>query len=224
MKIEGDTMDWRIFERTYWRIYKRLEDDFFDTDSYCAIDTMNANAYSVRYLQQLLSIGGEIDVVCKALCNASGHTFQEKRPAINDWGKAIFEKFPNYKYEIVSVFEYEIDNVNPWIDLEIGIKSPKWWEVYNAVKHKRDIDKNWCKASQLMVFQALCALYVAIEYLVAVTFYKDDYVKENNDAIGHFRSERLLISKWLSYFRYFNVPAFYVQNNTIHKRLYEKLT
>lgn len=145
------------------------------------------------------------------------------RLGIYVWGKALFAEFPNYQDESIAAFEYEIAAVTPWHDLIIGKQTPQWWEVYNDVKHHRAENKNWCKATQSMVFQALCGLYVAVEYLVAVTFYKDEQEQKNNNEMGRFRSEHLQIANWLPYFSYFNVNDCYVPNASINKRLYEAL-
>ena len=44
------------FKNIYWNYYLQIENDFFATTPYCAIDESNNNSFSVKYLQLHLSI------------------------------------------------------------------------------------------------------------------------------------------------------------------------
>ena len=50
------------FRKLYWNYYLQLESDFFSYSPYCEIDTANDKAFSIKYLQLLLSVCGELFV------------------------------------------------------------------------------------------------------------------------------------------------------------------
>ena len=62
-----------------------MENDFFSYSPYCEIDQINDKAFSIKYLQLLLSICGEIDSICKTFCKVLDESLDEDHAGILDY-------------------------------------------------------------------------------------------------------------------------------------------
>ena len=157
------------FHNLYWKQYILIEKEFRASIKYAAIDNSNFSTYSDAYAKLLLQIGSEVDVVAKLLC-------KEINPASNvdnilQYQSVISAKFPEYEKVTVSCSDLDL---NPWDGL--GVSSPVWWKVYNAVKHNRNktetydtvTKENYKFANQKNVLYALAGLYQLEQYLYSV--------------------------------------------------------
>lgn len=120
----------QLFKKIYWKNFIAIEDEFIKINSYVTLDTINYKTYSTAFLKLLLEVGSEIDIVCKLLCSIQfGRTDVSN---INAYRDCILANIPNF-VEVSAVTE-EIREI-PWKNWLA--ESPKWWKVYNGVKHNR---------------------------------------------------------------------------------------
>lgn len=208
-------MDKLTFRNTYWNYYKQLESDFFSYSPYCEIDECNENAFSVRYLQLYLSICGEIDTICKRFCKLLDDNLELDRCGINSYISILNQEYPTIAQEKVELLNYKYNEIQPWQSIKDG-NVPGWWTTYNAIKHHRDEIKNGKEnykcANQKNVINALCALYVLIEYWAAKNFAIDKDETQNSVMIL-FVSKKLRLTHWNFYEafmgKWFNTKRFY---------------
>lgn len=197
-------MDILTFRHTYWNYYVQMEVDFFSYSPYCEIDHCNDNAFSVKYLQSLLSVCGEIDTICKRICKQLDNNLDMDSCGIDDYISILNQNYPSFAKETVVILGYKYGEIKPWKSIEQGY-SPDWWQVYNNVKHHRDDmrngKENYKYANQKTVLRALCALYVLIEYWAAKNFVTDKTDKMNN-IMQSLKSTRLNMGKWNFYFSF----------------------
>lgn len=168
----------QLFKKIYWNNFIAIEDEFVKINGYVALDPINYKTYSTAFLKLLLEIGSEIDIVCKLLCSIRfGRTDVSNIYAYRD---CILENIPNFT-EVAVVTEglREI----PW--KKWLIENPKWWKVYNGVKHNRfsmtTIDgesQEFYKFANLEnVMKSLMALY-QLEVYILNHLIKEDGKKE----------------------------------------------
>ena len=104
----------------------------------------------------------------------------------------------------VTLVGYKYRSVQPWKGIDKGY-IPNWWNVYNAIKHHRDSEKNNKKnykyANQKNTIEVLCALYVLLEYWAAKNFVTDENEKQNL-AMTNFKSKALDLNNWRFYFSF----------------------
>lgn len=197
-------MDILTFRHTYWNYYVQMESDFFSYSPYCEIDHCNDNAFSVKYLQLLLSICGEIDTICKRICKQLDNSLDINSCGIDDYIPIFNQNYPTFSKETVVISNYKYDEVMPWKSIEQGY-TPDWWQAYNNVKHHRDEirngKENYKYANQKTVLRALCVLYVLIEYWAAQNFVTDKTDKMNN-IMQNLKSTYLNMKKWNFYFSF----------------------
>ena len=197
-------MDVLDFKNTYWNYYIQIEKDFFDTVPYCNIAESNNNSFSIKYLQLHLSICSEIDTICKSLCKRIKSSLNLSECGISEYIKILSSSYGTFSKETVNLSGYKYRIVQPWkgIDKE---HIPNWWNVYNDIKHHRDTIKNnkniYEYANQKNVIEALCALYVLIQYWAAKNSVVDKTEKQNN-IMPNFQSKKLRLVNWGFYFSF----------------------
>ncbi len=157
------------YERTYWKYYLNLENDFLNTEKYVAIDNDNKNTFSIEYMKILQMVCAEVEVVAKMLCeDLSGNTNCKN---IIDYCEIISDKLLDFSENDV-FFVLNNINIKPWSGWQYAnyvdekkknIASPSWWKDYNGVKHNRigmvDGMYYYKKANQNNVIYALAALF-----------------------------------------------------------------
>lgn len=184
--------DLKQFIKSYWEYFLELEEQFIETKRFVEFDKANAKSYSIEYLKLYQAVCSEIDVVGKEIAAAINPHFKiDNNTNIKKWGYEIQIKFPNIK-NIVILFNDE-DNLQPYKDWEyekcttvdkngkkrnvLKIKDDKktirWWQNYNAIKHRRiglvEGTKNFQLANQSNLILALSALFV-LEMLYITSF------------------------------------------------------
>lgn len=118
-------MDVLEFRNIYWNYYIQLENDFFSYSPYCEIDQCNDNAFSVKYLQLLLSVCGEIDSICKTFCKVLDDNFDPAKAGIDDYISILREKYPTLqrkelKFWAINTGKYSLGSLSPMITLQVG--------------------------------------------------------------------------------------------------------
>lgn len=218
-------MDVLEFRNIYWNYYIQLENDFFSYRPYCEIDQCNDNTFSVKYLQLLLSVCGEIDSICKTFCKLLEDDFDPGKAGIDDYITILYEKYPTFATEKVKIVDAKYREVQPWRSIARGY-TPNWWKDYNAVKHHRDQERNgkanYKYANQKNVIEALSALYVLIEYWAAENFVitKEEADKRisddpNEHIMYRLTSKKLNMTNWMKFY-----PTFMGQEPWFNPRAY----
>lgn len=198
-------MDIKKFIEIYWNYYNQLEADFFSLESFCAIDEVNDNAFSTKYLQLVLSICGEIDTICKRMCNCLDPNMDMNTCGINEYKSILMEHYPQIAAERVRIEKHIYREVQPWKSWAHK-RTPQWWSIYNKVKHHRDDLWNnkeaYKYANQKTTIDALCALYIVLEYWAAYNFVlKNEYKNSRN--MLQVKSKNLKITGWIPFYEYF---------------------
>lgn len=154
------------FFATFHRYYSGLEQDFLKTQRFVAIDKINFTTYSDEYLKLLLLICSEIDTVLKNLCNRG---INSDKMTISKFHKEVIEAYPDF-CEIEVIVKFYKLTLKPWKGWGEA-NAPKWWQVYNKIKHKRTILESeggelyHKKANLEQTLNALAGLY-ALENLL----------------------------------------------------------
>ena len=201
------------FRNLYWNYYLQLENDFFSYSPYCEIDTANDNAFSVKYLQLLLSVCGEIDSICKTFCKMLDENLNLDTAGIPEYIPILCTNYPTFAAETVQVLGYRYRELQPWKSIAWS-HVPNWWQRYNAIKHHRDQRtnglENYKYANQKNAIEALSALYILIEYWSAKNFVvssEEAFNRLNPDPNEHtmyrLKSNRLNLSKWELFYNSF---------------------
>ena len=121
------------FEKAFIGRYKILEEEFASTFKYVSFEKENKDTYSDYYLNLLLSIGSEIDIIAHYLAKL----YSKKIPVKSGWNtvyKVIEDNHPNIK-SLKVIIEASNLTLTPW-NSGIGWNTD-WWTVYNEVKHNR---------------------------------------------------------------------------------------
>lgn len=198
-------MDINKFLEIYWNYYYQLESDFFALEPYCAIDKVNDNAFSTKYLHLILSICGEIDTICKRMCSCLDSDMDMNTCGINEYKNVLMEHYPKIAGEKVIIRQHIYREVKPW-QAWTHKNTPHWWSLYNKVKHHRDEVWNgkeaYKYANQKTTIEALCALYIVLEYWAVY-----NYVLNNQDKNTHkmlqVQSKHLAIVDWNCFYSHF---------------------
>lgn len=169
----------------YWKYYRYLENEVIKTFEYSALDEVNKENFSFKYIHLIQTICSEFDVVAKAYCDFLG----EQANSITKYGEVILNRYPELKKHIVYCLENRKLEYVPFQDWNISNEgeriSPMWWTMYNKVKHHRNSinsnkefkgKENYKLANQEFVMNALSGLYFLEMY-----FYKDISLKNNPD-------------------------------------------
>lgn len=215
------------FRSTYWNYYLQLENDFFSCSPYCEIDTVNDKAFSVKYLQLLLSICGEIDSICKTFCSLLDDTLDLKEAGMKDYIPILCRCYPTFANETAEIYGYKYRELQPWKSIAMG-HVPNWWQRYNAIKHHRDQKtnglENYKYANQKNAIEALSALYIILQYW-AVQNYVINTSKKNALEMYEIQSVRIKMKKWSGFYTEFAGYHFfettpckdYIQQKSLHK-------
>lgn len=194
-------MDVLEFRNTYWNYYLQLENDFFSYSPYCEIDPCNDNAFSVKYLQLILSVCSEIDSICKTLCKILDENLNLDTAGMYDYMPILNKNYPTLATEKVKILNYKYRDIMPWKSIARG-HIPNWWQCYNEIKHHRDERRNgkenYKYANQKNTLEALCALYILVEYWAARNF-ATDQAEERDHTLQRLKSTKLELVNWNFY-------------------------
>lgn len=184
-------MDIKDFIKSYWNYYLELEKRMEETRRYVEYNESNFKTYSSFYLMLFQTVCSEIDAVGKELASYFNSSFEtgEGSKTINRWWFEIQDNLTGLNREIIFADSYPL---NPWEKYRVkkvvthttrdgkqidsirynlqsktnGItySTPKWWNAYNKVKHKRlkieDGGVNYKKSNLINLSNAFAALYL----------------------------------------------------------------
>lgn len=157
------------FEKTFWNYYLELEREFLEIERLIPFDETNYNTFSYKYMDLLWEICSEIDVLFKEYM-----TIKEYTPELDENGNPLFnikqyEKFvekllPTFKNQKIICYnpKFYRKEIYPYYSWTTN-DSPKWWRVYNKIKHDKEQElygkKAYKCANQICLLNALGALF-----------------------------------------------------------------
>lgn len=198
-------MELSKFLEIYWNYYTQLETDFFALEPFCAIDKENENTFSTNYLKLILSICGEIDTICKRMCIHLDPDLKKDTCGINDYKAVLMAHYSKIADEKVIIQRHDFREIQPW-KAWAHKHTPHWWSTYNKVKHHRDEVWNnkeaYKYANQKTTIEALCALYIILEYWAAYNYVLTNQ-HVNSYEMVQIRSRRLSIIEWENFYETF---------------------
>ena len=163
-------MEREAFLQNYWNYYLVLENRFINAVNYVALNSDNYNTYSFEFVNLILLIGSELDVVMKYLSGIPEGT----RANIQNYAGDILATYPEIVTREVKIQgmadtckPFEGWNVDHPADSLVG------WNAYNSVKHGRV--SNLKEAKLINVLNLLACLYVIENYVLK------DVAEENDD-------------------------------------------
>jgi len=149
----GDNFENGIF----WELYLDLERQFSSFLQYVPFLPGNEAAYSYKLLNLILSIGGHVDsafkemarfsefsqnIECKKTLELLGKSEERKKDGkapltvpISCPMKAFEREYELSKRKVIFKCLAERDIVAPFAPHNEITKAPKWWEIYNGLKH-----------------------------------------------------------------------------------------
>lgn len=158
------------YSEIYWAQYVSLEKEFLETMRYVSLSIDNYKTFSQAYAKLMLEIGSEVDILLKLYCKMLQPDFN--KDTIKDYQKCINENKQEFGAQVVKVKNTGV-NLKPWESwMDSEPVSPRWWTVYNKVKHERtnkgtigDQTKEYYKFANLEnTLSALSALYQVFIY------------------------------------------------------------
>ena len=137
------------FLLNYWKYYLMLEGKFLNSLNFVMLATDNFGTYSFEFVNQLLTIGSELDVMMKL---TSGFQATDRK-TISDYAPIILQKLPNITSQEVKVQGLECA-IKPFGNLNTQTPSNlKGWQAYNDVKHIKEAKLEY-------VLNLLACLYI----------------------------------------------------------------
>jgi len=152
-------------KKHHWNYFLAIERDVEVLSRYVEFDKRNFDCFSIEIARIVLSVGSEIDVICKQICRTINSS--SKADDINDYRNEItsaFPHFPNFEV-LVPRFGLSLHPWDEWQDTAAGV--PLWWTAYNKVKHHRDSHYEYANLKNAL--NAIAGLFVVVLYL-----YKND--------------------------------------------------
>jgi len=174
----------------FWELYKDLERQFQDFLEYVPYLPGNEAVYSVKLLNLILSVGGHIDSAFKEMA-------RYPKFSSNDDCKDILEKVKKKQTVPITLplkaFETEYtlsektiifkrlperQNVRPFKPRSARAQSPKWWKIYNGIKH--DVGVNIKEANLQTTRDALAGAFLlnAVHYPSVFRLYEYGVLEE----------------------------------------------
>ncbi|MDE6597685.1 MAG: hypothetical protein K2K60_03495 [Clostridia bacterium] len=142
------------FLRDYWKYYMMLENKFMASLNFVMLSTENYGTYSLEFVNQLFTIGSELDVVMKMISGFS----ETERKNISDYAPIILSKFTELTNQEVKVQGLDCP-IKPFANWNTAAPGDiKGWEAYNKVKHGRVANLKEAKLEN--VLNLLACIYV----------------------------------------------------------------
>ena len=135
----------------YWQYFLTIEEELVKFSRYIEFHEDNYKTYSIELARIQLSVGSEIDVVAKLLCQNLGCQVARN---ICDYKTTLLATYGNLPDFVVEIPRYGL-KFTPWKDWRQD-NSPNWWKSYNNVKHKRS--SHYQEANLENVLQAMAGL------------------------------------------------------------------
>lgn len=188
----------------FWELYNDLERQFQSFLEYIPYLPGNETVYSFKLLNLILTIGGHVDSAFKEMV-------RYPKFSGNDDCKDILEKVKKKQTVPITLplkaFETEYglskkmiifkrlpdrENVKPFKPRSGRAQSPKWWKVYNGIKH--DVSVNIKEANLQTTRDALAGAFLlnALHYPSVFRLYKHGildkitYEEVSYDRVEHY--------------------------------------
>ncbi len=163
-------MERETFLQNYWNYYLVLENRFINAVNYVALNSDNYNTYSFEFVNLILLIGSELDVVMKYLSGIPEGT----RANIQNYAGDILATYPEIVTREVKI-QGMADTCKPFEGWNVAhpADSLVGWNAYNSVKHGRV--SNLQEARLKNVLNLLCCLYIIENYILK------NVAEENDD-------------------------------------------
>lgn len=174
------TGQFKEFIKQYWTYYRELENELYSCKKYVDFTLDNKNTYSIEFLKLYLAVCSEIDVIGKQLAKIANTSFKPKDKGNNIF-KWWFEVESYFNLDNLNLQDYQcvfVDEINaqPWQNFKViskknkqghiyfaldsGKQSPKWWSLYNKVKHNRTLiipNSSHTYYTQATLWNLICA-------------------------------------------------------------------
>jgi hypothetical protein len=148
----------------HWDYYLSIVQDLGKVSRFVEFTHSNFRTHSIEFVRIILSVGSEVDVVAKLLCEEIN---PEQSPRnMHDYRPIITAEYPLLPAVEISAPKYGL-TFTPWSGWESG-QNPAWWTTYNNVKHHRNT--YYGDASLENVLLSSSALCVLLGYLYAEFF------------------------------------------------------
>lgn len=161
-------MNAKKFEKTFWNYYLELEREYLEIERIIPFDEINYNTFSYKYIDLICTICSEIDILFKEYMEIKGYEpdlDENGNPSynINQYKKFVEEKVKNFKAQEIICYNRKFYNKTIYPYKNWKNEPPKWWTVYNKIKHNQeqliDNKKAYKYANQICVLNALGALF-----------------------------------------------------------------
>ncbi|TRZ48416.1 MAG: hypothetical protein D4S01_10365 [Dehalococcoidia bacterium] len=174
----------------FWELYKDLERQFENFLEYVPYLEGNENVYSFKLLNLLLSIGGYVDSAFKEMARypnfSKNKDCQEILEKVNK-NKTVSVTLPLRAFEkeyhlsektVIFRRLPERERIMPFKPRSTRAKSPKWWKIYNGIKH--DVGVNLKEATLQNTMHALAGAFMlnAVHYPSLYRLYEYLVLKE----------------------------------------------
>lgn len=171
----------RVLESDMLAIERFVEFDLGDNslyDEHTVSDVGNSNCFSNEFVKQYLAICSEVDVILKAICreiNSQSTAGNMPEYTTEILQQTMWSELPR---QIVEVKSSGIV-LNPFFNWSFcPYCAPKWFKMYNYVKHNR---QNYYKHANLKnTLNALAGLYLLEIYFVKYIADKNNKISKEN--------------------------------------------
>jgi hypothetical protein len=176
----------------HWDYYLTILEDLAKVSRFIEFTSANFHTYSVEFVRIILSVGSEVDVVAKLLCERIKP--QDSSRTISDYRQLIVTEYPFLPTVEITAPKHGLA-FTPWHEWTNG-QNPTWWAAYNNVKHHRNI--YYADATLENALLSSSALCVLLGYLYA-DFFASDVVQRRPllffDSKYESKSARVLVAK-----------------------------
>lgn len=186
------------FKERIWYFYLELEEEFLEIEKIIPYDDINKDTFSYKYMALLQSICSEIEAVFKKFIELKNNALKKKD--IRDYEKFIELYYPEFKNSEITCYRHRFNNkkLKPYQYWNSSV-SPKWWQVYNKIKHDRvkikEEENEWyLYANQKNVLKALGGLFILNMY-----FYREKVLNPEECEIPLPQSEIFNLENWGDY-------------------------
>jgi hypothetical protein len=147
------------FMNNYWNYYLLLEEKFLNSLRYVELSEDNYDTFSMEFVNQIQSLGSEIDVVFKGI---AGFEVTDRKN-IGDYANMILSCYPNIVGQRVKIVgkNIVIEPFQGW-NTSTPADSLVWWKQYNNIKHGRV--GNFTEANLKCCLHLLAGIYILESY------------------------------------------------------------
>ena len=151
--------------KEHWKRYIDLELDFLSSKKYLSICDSNVKTHSAFFLDLILSLGSEIDILFQFICHLYG---DDSAKTITNYKVTLNRELPNICNEQVYLYDGISEPQVPFKNLSSS--TPDWWRIYQEIKHNdREENSNvngnkiYINANLENVLLCLSALYILLQ-------------------------------------------------------------